>query len=62
MNNIDEFKDAIERAREHLSEMIEVATSDEDDAMQAMLELAEDVQRQLMQAITMAVVSALSNK
>ncbi len=62
MNNIDEFKDAIERAREHLSEMIEVATSDEEDAMQAMLELAEDVQRQLMQAITMAVVSALSNK
>lgn len=62
MNNIDEFKDAIERAREHLSEMIEVATSDEEDAMQAMLELAEDVQRQLMQAVTMAVVSALSNK
>ena len=62
MNNIDEFKDAIERAREHLSEMIEVATSDEEDAMQAMLELAEDVQRQLMQAITMAVVSVLSNK
>lgn len=62
MNNIDEFKDAIERAKEHLSEMVEVATSDEDDAMQAMLELAEDVQRQLMQAITMAVVSALSNK
>ena len=62
MNNIDDFKDTIERAREHLSEMIEVATSDEEDAMQAMLELAEDVQRQLMQAITMAVVSALSNK
>ena len=62
MNNIDEFKDAIERAKEHLSEMVEVATSDDDDAMQAMLELAEDVQRQLMQAITMAVVSALSNK
>ncbi len=62
MNNIDEFKAAIERAREHLSDMIEVATSDEDDAMQAMLELAEDAQRQLMQAITVAVTSALSNK
>lgn len=62
MNNIDEFKDAIERAREDLSEMVEVATSEEDDAMQAMLELAEDVQRQLMQAITMAVTSALLNK
>ena len=38
MNNIDDFKDTIERAREHLSEMIEVATSGDDDAMQAMLE------------------------
>lgn len=62
MNNIDEFKASIESAREHLSEMIEVATSGEEDAMQAMLELAEDVQRQLMQAITAAVTSALSNK
>lgn len=62
MNKIDEFKDAIERARGHLSEMVEVATSGDDDAMQAMLELAQDVQDQVMRAIQMAVVSALSNK
>lgn len=62
MNNIDDFKDTIERAREHLSEMIEVATSGDDDAMQAMLELAQDVQDQVMRAIKIAVVSALSNK
>ena len=62
MNNIDDFKDTIECAREHLSEMIEVATSGDDDAMQAMLELAQDVQDQVMRAIQIAVVSALSNK
>lgn len=60
--NIKDFSAAIERAKQGLDYMIEDATSGEPDALQAMLENAEEVQRQLMRAITIATVAALQDR